>query len=62
VKHHKNACGCGIGHIGHGGRVEVAAIFGLFGPERRRGDGTLRTDTVEVDDGTHTAVCPLPHA
>jgi hypothetical protein len=73
VKYDKNACGGGIGHIGYGGRGEVAAISGLFDPERlegdtvfclepRRGDETLRTDTVEVDDGTHTAVCPPPHA
>jgi len=73
VKYHKDACGGVIGHIGYGRRGEVAAIFGLFDPERleggkvfclepRRGDETLRTDTVGVDDGTHTAVCPTPLA
>jgi len=73
VKYHKDAYGGVIGHIGYGGRGEVAAISGLFDQERRagytvfcrelrRGDETLRTDTVEADDRTHTAVCPTPHA
>jgi len=48
-------------------------ISGLFDAERlggdtafcrelRRGDETPRTDTVEAEDGTHTAVCPTPLA
>jgi len=53
--------------------MEVAVISGLFDAERlggdtafcrelRRGDETPRTDTVEAEDGTHTAVCPTPLA
>jgi len=61
-KVHKGAYEGGIGHVGHGGRMKVAFVSGLCTTLPRswtcRGYGAPRTDTVEADDETHTAVRP----